>query len=119
MASGKYVKVQKGVLSLGYSTPEYASAKAYSAYRNSATRYGFNDSVTQFISLTTKYLYIGKDRGYTGTLKAYTDFYCPYGVLVWSPSEVNPSSVSMTYRYLHFDCGILTGWTYGGTERGS
>lgn len=101
-------------MSFGSDSTEYTSAKASTAYSGGKYYYGFKDTACQYLGLTASQLYIGKYMGYTGTVKAYTSFYSPYGVLIYVPKEMSPSRVSMHYNYMTFKCGILTGYSYGG-----
>lgn len=114
MASGKYVKAVSGVLSFGYNTTQYAAAKAATISSGGKTYYGYKDSSCQYLGITASDIYLGKYKGYTGTVKAYTSFYSPYGVLIYSPKDLSTSRVSMHYYYMTFKCGILTSYSYGG-----
>lgn len=77
--SGKFVKIQRGTLSLGRDSTTYASIKA-SQYKDSNvawTNYGFTDNTMQFLDLPnlTEFTLCGY-KAYTGHINMYYGLKC-------------------------------------------
>ena len=103
--SGKWIKIDKGVLSFGIDEHTCSQAYAATVELNGKTYYGFIDPTIQHIEfpqLSRVTLYPGV--GYTGTVKMYTKFECPYQVFI---EEDNYYDVETEYAKCKFVNGFL------------
>lgn len=108
--SGKWVKLQAGVLSMGKDSSTYGSVYAYErSYGGGGTFRGIKIDGFNYFGLTgLSELAIGNAKGYTGTIPMFTSFSCPYDLIIWDPDN-DLSQVTFTVKTVQFVHGVCVG----------
>lgn len=110
--SGKYVKIQGGVMSLGVDNTAYCS---FAPYRYHVAQDedidGLQVSTLNYLELSgLNELSVGEFQGYTGRVKVYTQYYNPYDLLIVDPDyDYSVVTNNCHYVYFTFNHGFLTG----------
>lgn len=105
--SGKWIKIDRGVISSGIDNHTCSSTSAATVTLNGKTYYGFVDTSTQCIDLPQLSRFtLSPGVGYTGSVKMYTEFTCPYQIIL---EEEDYSQVVANYRNYDFINGFMVG----------
>lgn len=107
--SGKYIKVQSGRLNFGVDNQQYGYFQAITKVYDSDTYYGLTSSLQCIDLPNVTELACAKGVGYTGTIKMYSYYYCPYNTLIWDSEDYRASNIrstAVTYRFVN---GIMVG----------
>lgn len=109
--SGKWVKLQAGVLSMGKDSTAYGSVYAYQRSYGSNTFRGIKIDGFNYFGLTgLSELAVGNVKGYTGTITMFTDLQCPYDLIIWDPDN-DMSQITFSYKSVRFVNGVCVGIT--------
>lgn len=110
--SGKWVKLQAGILSMGKDSTTYGSVYAYERnYGGGGVFRGIKIDGFNYFSLTgLSELAIGDVKGYTGTITMYTKLQCPYDLIIWDPDN-NLGNIVVAYKTVRFVNGVCVGIT--------
>ena len=112
--SGKWVKLDKGIISTGNGGYTYTSGYAYSLDYGDKTYYGVHDATIQYLYILTNKAYISHAQGHTGNVIVYTSYTNPYNQVIHDPDDpIDSNNIHYNYYVLHFECGILTEVTAG------
>ncbi len=105
--SGKWVKIQTGVMSFGKDNQTYGSVYAYQQSYGSNTFNGIKVDGFNYLDFSNLSEFaIGNVAGYTGTIRMYTDIICPYDLIIWDPTN-DLSRISTPYITAQFEKGFL------------
>lgn len=107
--SGKWVKIQLGVLNFGKDNTTYGSIYAYQRTYSSTVYSGVKIDTLRYLGFSNlSELAIGNVAGYTGSFKIYTDLICPYDLIIWDPTN-DLSRISAPYVTARFEKGFCVG----------
>lgn len=105
--SGKWIKISKGILSSGIDGHTCSNTYASTVTLNGKKYYGFVDTAIQCIELPQLSRFtLSPGVGYTGTVTMYTEFTCPYQILL---EEEDYSRIVATYTRYKFVNGFMVG----------
>ena len=104
--SGKWVKLERGVMSFGNDDRTYGSVNAYAYSYGTITGNGIRLNGIDYIGFSgLSEFAVGDVQGYTGTVKMYTSFECPYDLIIWDPAY-DLSQITATYKTVRFEKGF-------------
>ena len=105
--SGKWIKVSNGILSSGIDDHTCSNTYAAKVTLNGKKYYGFIDNAIQTIELSQLNRFtLAPGVGYTGSVTMYTEFTCPYQILL---EEEDYSRIVATYTRYKFVNGFMVG----------
>ena len=105
--SGKWIKIDRGILSSGIDEHTCSNTYATKVTLNGKKYYGFIDTAIQIIELSklTRFT-LAPGVGYTGTVRMYTEFTCPYQILLEEEDYSRIVANYVTYRFVN---GFMVG----------
>lgn len=103
--SGKWIKVDRGALSSGIDNHTCSNTSAATVTLDGKTYYGFVDTAIETIELPQlSRVTLAPGVGYTGSVKMYNTFKCPYQVFI---EEDDYSEIVTEYTVYKFVNGFL------------
>ena len=109
--SGKWVKLQSGIITFGKDNETYGTASAYAWSYGVRHANGLRLGGIGYLNLTgLSEFAVGDVQGYTGTIRIYTQFDCPYDLIIWDPDN-DLSRIVATYKTVRFEKGFCVSIT--------